>query len=366
MDPQPASSPTGFYEWNPNEDDVLICRAVREETPDVKTFVFAPRKGRHFTYQPGQFLTFEFEISGETIYRCYTISSTPTRPDTVSITVKRVAGGPVSNWLHDQFRPGMMLRATGPMGDFSWTVKPTQPKYLLISGGSGITPMMSMTRSAFDLAEIRDTLFVHAARSPADLIFRDELDFMARRNRSIRVGYICEGDSPHEAWSGLRGRLTHGALTALAPDFMDRVVFVCGPAPFMAAVHAVLAAAGFDMSRYFQESFRFEDLSPAEQEAVEEAADELSTDITTYRIEFAKTRRVVDCPENITILDAARRAGIRLPSSCTKGLCGTCKSRKVSGDVEMSHQGGIRQREVDQGMILICCSRPRSDVVIDR
>ena len=99
---------------------------------------------------------------------------------------------------------------------------------------------------------------------------------------------------------------------------------------------------------------------------VEEAAEELSSQVATYRVEFAKTRRVVECPENLTILDAARRAGMRLPSSCAKGLCGTCKSKKLSGEVEMTHQGGIRQREIDQGMVLICCSRPRSDVVIDR
>ena len=366
MDTAPLPSPTGYYEWDPNEDDVLICRAVRAETHDVKTFVFAPRKGRHFTYRPGQFLTFEFEIDGEAIYRCYTISSSPTRPDTVSITVKRVSGGPVSNWLHDHFRPGMMLRATGPMGDFSWSEAPSQPKYLLLSGGSGVTPMMSMARSAYDLAEIRDTLFVHAARSPADIIFRDELDFMSRRNRSIRVAHICEEDSPHEAWSGLRGRLTRPMLEAVAPDFMERIVFVCGPAPFMAAVRDMLKAVGFDMTRHFEESFNFEELPTQDREAVEEAAEELSTQVATYRVEFAKTRRVVECPENLTILDAARRAGMRLPSSCAKGLCGTCKSKKLSGEVDMTHQGGIRQREIDQGMVLICCSKPRSDVVIDR
>ncbi|UHD47529.1 hybrid-cluster NAD(P)-dependent oxidoreductase [Aureimonas altamirensis] len=366
MDTAPLPAPTGYYEWDPNEDDVLICRAVRAETHDVKTFVFAPHKGRHFTYRPGQFLTFEFEIDGETIYRCYTISSSPTRPDTVSITVKRVSGGPVSNWLHDHFRPGMMVRATGPMGEFSWAEAPSQPKYLLLSGGSGITPMMSMARCAYDLAEIRDTLFVHAARSPADIIYRDELDFMSRRNRSIRVAHICEEDSPHEAWSGLRGRLTRPMLEAVAPDFMERIVFVCGPAPFMAAVREMLKTVGFDMTRHFEESFNFEELPTQDREAVEEAAEELSSQVATYRVEFAKTRRVVECPENLTILDAARRAGMRLPSSCAKGLCGTCKSKKLSGEVEMTHQGGIRQREIDQGMVLICCSRPRSDVVIDR
>src|SRR6201996_6345146 len=96
-------------------------------------------------------MTYAFEIGGETVHRCYTISSSPTRPDTISITVKRVPGGPVSNWLHDNLRPGMAVRATGPMGVFSAMEHPAR-KYLFLSGGSGITPLMSMTRSYRDLA----------------------------------------------------------------------------------------------------------------------------------------------------------------------------------------------------------------------
>lgn len=86
----------------------------------------------------------------------------------------------------------------------------------------------------------------------------------------------------------------------------------------------------------------------------------------SFRVEFAKTRRVLDCPEDTTVLDAARKAGIRLPSSCAKGLCGTCKSKVTSGTVAMTHAGGIRQREIDAGMALLCCSRPTSDLVIER
>ncbi|KTQ97711.1 ferredoxin [Aureimonas ureilytica] len=367
MDQATAPAPTGFHLWDPEEDDILVCRAVREETHDVKTFVFAPRTRRRFVFDPGQFLTFEFEIDGETIYRCYTISASPTRPDTCSITVKRVPNGPVSNWLHDHFKPGMTLKATGPMGEFSWARHVSASgKYLLISGGSGVTPMMSMTRAAYDLAEIRDTVFLHAARTPADIVFDDELAMMSRRNRSIRVAHVCECDAPGRSWPGLRGRLSAGMLEAVAPDFREREVFVCGPSPFMTAVRAMLQGAGFDMARYHEESFNFEELSPGEKAEVETAAEEMAPATRTFRIEFAKTKRVVECPEDMPILEAAKRAGLRLPSSCTKGLCGTCKSKKVSGEVEMTHQGGIRQREIDAGQILICCAKPRSDVVIER
>ncbi len=363
--PAPSPVPTGYFRWEPDEDDVLICRAVRDETPDVKSFIFAPRFRRQFDFVSGQFLTLEFEIDGETIHRCYTISSPPSRPDTVSITVKRVPGGPVSNWLHDHFRPGMMLKATVPMGDFSWAGMQA-PNYLFLSGGSGITPLMSMTRSAYDLALIADICFVHAARTPADIIFRDELEFMARRNRSIRPFFTVEDNAPGHGWSGHRGRLSRAMLEVICPDLLEREIFVCGPRPFMTAIRQMLVDAGFDMERYHQESFDFDDFSEAAQETITEAVGDLDSDAKRYRIEFTKTGRTVYCPEGVTVLEAARRAGMRLPFSCAKGLCGTCKSRLVSGLVQLEHGGGIRQREIDAGLTLLCCAKPASDLVVER
>ena len=355
--------------WDAEADDALTCLAVRDETHDVKTFVLAPREPKLFAYAPGQFLTFSFEIGGETIHRCYTISSTPTRPHTVSITVKRVAGGPVSNWLHDHLKPGDTVRALGPMGEFSCFTHPAG-KYLLLSGGSGVTPMMAMARTFHDLGGGRDVAFVHSARTPADIVFRDELAVMASRDPALRVHAICEADAPGEAWTGPKGRLSLAILREAVPDVLDREVFVCGPKPYMDAVRAMLAEAGFDMARHHEESFDFGALPDADQEAAREAEQALdaapATGTRTFRVEFAKTKRVLECPEDQTVLDAARKAGIRLPSSCAKGLCGTCKSKIASGTVAMAHAGGIRQREIDNGMALLCCSKPTSDLVIER
>ena len=357
--------PTGYFRWEPEEDEFLICRAVRDETHAVKTSVMAPRHARQFEFVSGQFMTFEFEINGETIQRCYTISSPPSRRDTVSITVKRVPGGPVSNWLHDEFKPGMMLKATVPMGEFTWSGM-QDTKYLFLSGGSGITPMMAMTRAAYDLALISDIEFVHCARSPDDIIFRDELNFMGRRNHWIKPTFICEKDSLFERWSGIRGRLDRAKLEVICPDYLERAVFVCGPAPFMKAAKELFRNAGYDMNRYHQESFNFDSFTEEAQEQIAEATEAITTDVKVFQLEFTKTGRTVECPEGITVMEAARRAGIRVPSSCSKGLCGTCKSKVTSGKVDMKHGGGIRQREVDNGMALLCCSKPLTDLVIDR
>ena len=357
--------------WDAAAAGRLVCLAVRDATHDVKTVVLTPKEPRLFAYAPGQFLTFSFEIGGETIHRCYTISSAPTRPNAVSFTVKRVPGGPVSNWLHDTLKPGDTVRALGPMGAFSCFTHPAKT-YLLLSGGSGVTPMMSMARTFHDLGEARDVAFVHSARSPADIVFRGELETMARLDPAFRFHAVCETDSPNEAWAGPKGRLTLETLRAAVPDFLDREIFVCGPKPYMDAVQAMLRQAGFDMAQHHEESFDFGALSESEQDAAVEAGQDLDAGaapaggVRTFRVEFAKTRRVLECPENETVLDAARKAGIRLPSSCAKGLCGTCKSKLTSGTVAMTHAGGIRQREIDAGMALLCCSKPTSDLVVER
>lgn len=346
--------------WDSEADDLLVCRAIQDETHDVRTFVFAASPPRRFHYRPGQFLTFAFEIDGQTVHRCYTLASTPTRPDRVSITVKRVPGGPVSNWLHDHLKVGDTVRALGPMGDFSWADHPAD-KCLFLSAGSGVTPLMSMARAHHDLASDTDILFVHSARSPADIVFREEVALMARARDGFRAVTLCETSGP--AWDGFGGRLDLARLEIIAPDFREREIFVCGPAGYMAGVAAMLVGAGFDMARHHSESFDFAALSPAEIEEV--VAAEVS-EVPSHKVSFTKSRRDIDCAEDVFVLSAACAAGMRLPSSCTKGLCGTCKSRLVSGTVEMTHAGGIRQREIDQGLILICCSRPTSDLVIER
>lgn len=347
--------------WDAEIDDVLVCRQVRQETHDVKTFVLEARRPQLFRYRPGQFLTFDFEIDGQQINRCYTISSTPTRPHLISITPKRVPGGPVSNWLHDRLKPGMELRATGPMGEFTSLNHPAE-KYLFLSGGSGLTPLMSMARAYHDLALQRDIVFLHFARTPADIIFRAELELIARNLPSFRFVPVCEADTPGERWTGFGGRVSPPLLRLVAPDFLEREVMVCGPAPFMAAVRGILAEAEFDMARHHEESFDFATLtgSAAEEEAAPSPA------ARTFKVEFKKSGRTVECGADGFVLAAAKAAGMRLPSSCTKGLCGTCKSRLLSGEVQMKHQGGIRQREIDQGMVLICCSKPLTDLVVDR
>jgi len=353
----PASPP-----WSSDRDETLRCVQVRQETHDVKTFVLAAQGPRSFRYLPGQFITLELDIAGSKINRCYTLSSTPTRPDLVSITVKRVPGGTVSNWLHDNLRPGMALGVIGPAGEFSCFKAPAQ-RYLFLSGGSGVTPLMSMTRALHDLGSDADIVFAHCARSPADVLFPEELTLMARNMAQLRLATVCEQHTPGSAYAGHIGRMDAARLAHIAPDFLQRDVYTCGPAPFMAAVRQLLAAAGYDMRRYREESFSFADQAQPEAQA---QADGNGGATATHSIQLQKMGQSFSCRADQTILQAATAAGLRLPSSCSSGICGTCKTKKISGQVEMKHAGGIRPREIDQGWILPCCSKPVSDVALDR
>jgi ferredoxin-NADP reductase len=352
--------------WTSELEETLECCQVRDETHDVKSFFFRSPAGHAFSFEPGQFITLELEIDGETVNRCYTISSAPTRPHTISITVKRVPGGKVSNWLHDNLHAGVAVRVLGPAGEFTCARHPAR-KYLFLSAGSGITPLMSMSRAHHELGEDRDIVFVHSARTPDDIIFARELDLIAANQRHFRTSFVCERVGARTHWSGITGFLTLPLLRLIAPDFAEREIFTCGPAPYMKAVRDLLDEAGFERSHYHEESFSFETLAdaPASAPAGTDAQPAAPAG-DTFAVSFARSHRDIVCGADQHVLDAARQAGVRLPASCTQGMCGTCKVKLVSGEVQMKHNGGIRQREIDQGMVLLCCSKPLTDLVIDK
>ena len=341
--------------WDGAVDDQLVCVDLRRETHDVSTFVFAATQPRLFRFQPGQFMTLDLAAAG--VQRCYTIASPPTRPFRIEITVKRSPQGPGSGWLHTTMRPGVRVHAQGPFGTFVLPRQPP-PRLLFLSAGSGITPLMSMARTLHDLGADTDVLFVHSARSARDLIFVDELSAMARRPGFRAVSVVEQAP-----WDGFQGRLSPELLRLVAPDIDDRDIYCCGPAPYMAAVRAMLDTAGFDRARYHEESF---DFAAGGAEPGPEAISKPPAGEQTYEIRFTRLGRSIVCPAGTTVLAAARAAGVRMPSACGTGVCGTCKSHLVSGTVTLAHGGGIRQREVDAGLTLLCCARPSSDLVVDR
>lgn len=339
-------------------EQLLVCRDVRDTAGSMRTFVFESAEPGLVRHEPGQYLTFAFDIDGREVHRCYTVSSPPTRPHTVAITVKRVPGGTVSNWLHDHMAPGSTVRAWGPLGGFSMARHPA-PAYLFLSGGSGVTPLMSMLRTVHDLGSPANVVFLHSARTPEEIPFREELATIAEALPNVRVAHVCEEDGA-SGWHGHRGRLTLPMLRQEAPDFVEREVFTCGPPGYMSAVRRMLATAGFPMDRYHQESFEV-----ATEAGAPPSAEPSSNGSAGFAVRLSRSGRTVDCPAGTPVLEAAARAGVTLPSSCGQGLCGSCVATLESGSVDMRHNGGISPREAARNRILLCCSTPLEDVVID-
>jgi ferredoxin-NADP reductase len=351
-----------------NGRHVVRCVKVINETWDVKTFCFMAEQPVMFFFKPGQFVTLELEIEGEPVFRSYTISSSPSVPYSFSITVKRVPGGLVSNFLHDNLTEGQDLAVHGPVGQFNSIDFPAE-KVLFLSGGVGITPVMSMARWAYDTNANVDTVFVHSARTPRDIIYRRELETMSARIENFQVHTICERFESGQPWDGYRGFLNIHMLNIIAPDYMEREVFCCGPTPYMKAVKRMLEDAGYDMTRYHEESFGATP-DTVEEEAVQSAEQaqediEAITEGELLNVMFSETDQAVQIAPGETVHAAAAKLGLHIPKACGMGICGTCKVKVVQGEVEMSDNGGITEEDVAEGYVLSCCSTPKGDVVIE-
>ncbi|SJN52757.1 NADH oxidoreductase hcr [Vibrio ruber DSM 16370] len=367
----PATSnafiPVTTQTWS-NGRHIVRCVKTIQETWDTKTFCFMADQPIMFFFKPGQFVTLELEIAEEQIFRSYTISSPPSVPYSFSITVKRVPGGLVSNWLHDNMDVGFELAVHGPVGNFNSIDFPAE-KILLLSGGVGITPVMSMARWAYDTNTDVDIVFVHSARTPRDLIFHRELEFMSSRISNFNLHLICERLESGQNWSGYRGFFDEVKMQMMAPDFMEREIFCCGPTPYMTAVRTMLENFGFDMRNYHEEAFG---ATPdvVEEQAVHDAeiaAEEAEAILPSEMIEVAFTAsdKTVQIAPGETVHSAAAKVGLTIPKACGMGICGTCKVKKLKGDVEMTHNGGITDEDVEDGYILSCCSVPQGDVVVE-
>lgn len=387
-----------FQSW---EDDLSVqCVRVIQETEDVKTFCFAADPPIQFNYLPGQFITLDLDINSEKVQRCYSISSSPSRPNTLEITVKRVPApnsqphlppGLVSNWLHDHITVGSTVRLKGgALGKFTCTTQPPK-KLLLISAGSGITPMISMARWICDTVADCDVVFLHSARTPQDIIMRHELELLAARHPNFRLVVTVTQSSGSSPWYGLVGRLNEAMLTATSPDFQERTVYVCGPNAFMESTKSLLQDLDFPMGNYHEESFggkrkpkastaipaRASVAKPSNEDDVASASApqnvEGDQDISSANqanapaiIAFTSSQQEVVSEDGLSILEVAEQEGIRIRSSCKQGICGACRVRKVEGTISYETEPeALDDRDRDEGYILPCIACAVGRVVVE-
>ena len=344
------------------------CMRVIDETPDVKTFTFVAEPAVEFAYQPGQFVTLELEINGQITKRAYSISSTPSRPHSLDITVKRATPpnntpdappGLVSNWLHDNLQAGSQVKIGSPLGDFS-CVKHPSSKILFISAGSGITPMMSMSRWLLDTNAGSDIVFFHSARVADDIVFRQELELMTSRYSNFKLATTLTRESSNSSPGGKVGRFSKSMLNEIAPDFAERTVYVCGSDSFTQQVKAILEELEFPMQNYYAESFG----KPKKKKQEKDNQLQLQTTLTPKEraetLVLAKSGVEIAYESEDTILETAEKEGVELPSMCKMGACHKCKLPLLEGEVRYDEDP-----ECEQGHVLTCIAQPVGRVVIE-
>ena len=351
------TSERGFW----NDGETLECVSIVPEVANTYSFSFKAPSGALFDYEPGQFLTLEIPVPGGPLYRTYTISSSPSRPRSITITAKAQANSIGTRWMIDNLVPGAKIKAMGPAGLFT-NAESNAEKFLFISAGSGITPMMSMTSCMWDEGQDLDIVFVNCAKRPSEIIFRQRLELMASRTPGLDLKFVVEEPDRYSPWTGYQGQFNQLMLGLMAPDYLEREVYCCGPEPFMNAVREALAGLGFDMDNYNQESFG----APVEEEADQpDMTAGLPDDAASAEVTFAISGVTAKVAETDTVLAAARANGLNIPSGCTFGVCGTCKVKKTEGEVHMVHNGGISEDDIADGYILACCSNPIGKVSVD-
>jgi len=323
-----------------------VTRVIREN-PDVHTFVFAPHAGP-FPYRAGQFCTFRVQVNGRDLLRSYSMSSAPEFDTELMTTVKRVPGGAVSNWLLDNIDAGDEVELTTPRGVFC--LRPAEVPVLGFSGGSGITPILSLAKSTLATTD-RSVRLLCADRDKESTIFETVLGELAERYRD-RLVVVRHLDTE-------RGLLDAGAVREFVGPDTGADSYICGPEPFMALVESALTGPG----GVFSERFGGKPLPPRGATAGPSGSAEPDGKVT---IVLGNKRVAVPRRANETLLESARRAGLSPPFSCEAGNCATCIARLTAGTATMRVNDALTEQEVADGYVLTCQSVPATPSVTVR
>lgn len=326
---------------------------VIEETSDARSLVFAVPEdaAEAFAYAPGQFLTLRVPADrGASVARCYSLSSSPHTDGKLRVTVKRVEGGHGSNWLCDNVTSGSIVDVLPPAGVF--TPKSLDRSFLLFAGGSGITPIMSIVRSALARGGGRIVL-VYANRDENSVIFAEALrDLAAQHPGRLTVVHWLET---------VQGLPDASAMRALAEPFADYETFVCGPAPFMDVTTEALKSV--TRGRVHVERFLSLEQNPFEQEPQPPPAESSGEDDATVEVGIDGEQHRFAWPRRQRLLDLLLERGLDAPFSCRQGACSACACRITSGEVSMQHNDILKPEDLDEGIVLACQALPVTDEV---
>ena len=337
----------------------LKIAGIVQETRDTRSFILdVPESLRtEFRYRAGQFLTFEVPWNGMQLRRCYSLSSAPESDPWLKVTVKRVEDGRVSNWFNDHLHVGDSILVQPPEGRFVLRSNEGEHPIVLFGGGSGITPVLSILKSALRRTRRRVKL-IYANRDAESIIFKDELDlWRAEHPQRLEVVHHLDSD---------RGFMSVADIEEHLRGWQDAEFFVCGPTGYMDTIEEAFKASKIDPNRIKFERF----ISPVDPDRKDASAAVLpaqsEADIPeSFTIRLEGQVHEVPYQKGLTLLESAVNAGYKPPSSCEDGYCGCCMALLKGGRVNMANHDALEPSDIERGWVLACQSRPASREAIE-
>jgi ferredoxin-NADP reductase len=340
--------------------------AVFDETPDIRTFRLARPEG--YEFRAGQFITVQVQLDGRPVTRCYSISSGPEALGYLEISVKRQ--GSVSSTLHSTVRPGSTLSIRPPAGAFVYPKGDDRP-LVLMSGGVGCTPMISMLRHAVACEPSRPVVYLFSAKTEKDIAFRQELALLSRRHPQARIVIALTQSAGGPQFYA--GRIDEKLVRQVVPDPLQSLFYICGPQPMIEGTKALLARLAVPAAQVRSEAFEAAvagaraavvEPEPEPEEAVAVAAVARPEAGGSVQFQLTVSGKKVMLASGQTLLEGAEAVCVEIPNVCRAGVCGTCKMRLVSGDVECTADV-MEESDREEGYVFPCVAWAKGDCVLE-
>lgn len=340
------------------------------ETADAITigFMIPDQYKSEFNYIQGQYLTLRMNINGEEVRRSYSLCTSPLEDEILSVTIKRVAGGKMSNALNDGIQLGTVIEVMPPDGRFYSEMNAShQKQYILIGGGSGITPLFSIIRTVLKAEPNSNITLIYGNRDEKSIIFKADLDsLVAKHGNRLKVIYAL--DNAPSGWNGIAGMLSKDTIATLVKEshnqLSEKEYFICGPEGLMKQAQEALETLQINKEKVHIEFFTTPTSSSAQNETVGTTATDDSFDGTAeVTVVLDGKEHVLTINDNTTVLRAAIKAKIDPPFSCEAGICSSCIAKVVEGAVRMDENNILSESELEEGFILTCQSHPTTKKV---
>jgi ring-1,2-phenylacetyl-CoA epoxidase subunit PaaE len=361
---KPEQKPKEETHSGPHYFDLKVKNIV-QETRDAISIVFEQPVTK-ISYRSGQFLTLIVPVGGKEIRRAYSLCSSPFADEDLAVSVKRVEGGSMSNWLPDNLKVGDKVKIMAPTGQFTTEYNKDQKRHLIMfAGGSGITPMMSLIKSLLIQEPDSIVSLIYCNRNIESIIFKDTLTGLEEKYEG-RLHVIHILDEAPMNWQGYSGLLNREMLTKLferIPNWGNEksTYLMCGPEGMMKNVESLLSDSKIPKEKIFKESF----VAPTiDKEQKKEAAPTSENKAREVTIRYDGQEYKVLVQPNRAILETALDMGIDLPYSCQSGLCTACRGKALSGKVKLDEEEGLSQSERAEGYVLTCVGHPLTDDVV--